>query len=295
MLFDTKAIRVSIQKAVSEHIGRRWEVVAATDLARLASHPCAILSDGSYEVFAKYSDTANSVDQFETEVAGLRLLTERGGIRTPEFVAIASAPSGSILILEAVQAVPRGPKQWRQIGRMLAQLHRANGSYFGLERHCYFGPLHQDNTPLGNWPEFLAQRRLLPGLRLAIDSGNMPLDLALRIEQLITRLPTLCGPEVAPVLIHGDAQQNNFISTSYGAVAVDPAAYYGHPEMDLAFVDYFQPVPDDLFAGYQETTAIDRGFWERRELWRVWGYLGWAAVGYTAGFSALTRAVDRYL
>ncbi len=65
---------------------------------------------------------------------------------------------------------------------------------------------------------------------------------------------------------HGDAQQNNFISTDRGAVVIDPAVYYGNPEMDLAYVDYFQAVPDDVLDGYRDELPIDAGFRERRDL-----------------------------
>jgi len=50
------------------------------------------------------------------------------------------------------------------------------------------------------------------------------------------RLPDLAGPEPRPALLHGDAQQNNFVSTAAGAVVIDAAPYFGHPEADLALV-----------------------------------------------------------
>jgi len=78
-------------------------------------------------------------------------------------------------------------------------------------------------------------------------------------------------------------------------VVIDPAVYYGHPEMDLASIDYFQAVPDDVLAGYQEELPIDPGFWERRDLWRVWGYLGCVAVEGSGYLGKLTEAVQKYL
>jgi fructosamine-3-kinase len=59
---------------------------------------------------------------------------------------------------------------------------------------------------------------------------------------------------------------------------IDAAPYFGHPEADLALVDYFQPVPDDLFAGYREIAPVDPGFPDRRELWRLAAYLAVIAV-----------------
>ncbi|HUS61939.1 MAG TPA: fructosamine kinase family protein, partial [Acidimicrobiales bacterium] len=77
------------------------------------------------------------------------------------------------------------------------------------------------------------------------------------------------GPEPQPTLLHGDAQHNNFVSTGTGAIVVDVAPYFGHPEIDLAFIDYFHPVPDDVFDAYRSVAPIDAGFAQRRGLWRI--------------------------
>jgi fructosamine-3-kinase len=50
---------------------------------------------------------------------------------------------------------------------------------------------------------------------------------------------------------------------------IDAAPYFGHPEIDLAMPDFFQPVPADALTAYREITPIDPGFPERRELWRL--------------------------
>jgi fructosamine-3-kinase len=46
----------------------------------------------------------------------------------------------------------------------------------------------------------------------------------------------------------------------------------------LALVDYFQPVPDELFREYRDIAPVDRGFAGRRELWRLPAYLAIVAV-----------------
>jgi len=294
-------LRSLIEGAVSTHIGRRWTIQAVRDMHDFACHPSAILSGEGYSVFAKYSDAADGIKQFEVELAGLRLLRERAGVLIPDPIGIIPAPEGSvlpggsILVMQTVPAVERGPRQWREIGQMLARIHRVTGADFGLETNGYFGPLPQDNTTMCDWPAFYAKRRIFPGLKLAVDSGNLPVELARQVERLIVRLPELCGPEVAPTLLHGDAQQNNFISSAQGAYVIDPAAYYGHPEMDLAYIDYFEPVPQDVFDGYREELPIDPGFEERRDLWRVWGYLAAVTVEGAGHLFRLEGALRKYL
>ena len=72
---------------------------------------------------------------------------------------------------------------------------------------------------------------------------------------------------------------------------VDAAPYFGHPELDLALLGYFHPVPQYVFAGYTELRPIGDGFPQRRELWRLFAYLAvLSATGGTAlGRQFLTR------
>jgi len=124
-------------------------------------------------------------------------------------------------------------------------------------------------------------------LRLAVDSGYLPAGLARGVERVVAQLPALCGPDPVPALLHGDAQQNNFVSTADGTVVVDVAPYFGHPEADLALVDIYSPVDPELFRAYAESAPLDPGFAGRRELWRLPGYLAAIAV---AGANAFGRS-----
>ena len=292
----SEPLRTPLEQFVSEHTGRKWTIAEARDMAEFACHPAAILSDGSYSVFAKFSEAANGLEQFEIELAGLRFLSERSGVLIPSPVGILQVAGGSILVLETVQAVERGPRHWRQIGQALGRIHQNKGERMGLDRNGYIGPIPMDNTPADNWAAFYTERRLLPLFRLAIDSGNLPADMARQVELVASRIPRLAGPEPIPTLLHGDAQQNNFISTERGAVMIDPAMYYGNPEMDLAFIGMWQgPIPEDVFEAYQEEQPIEPDFQERIDLWRIWGYLAGVALEGPIHLPRLSGAVRKYL
>ena len=295
MKLTNDLLRIPLERFISNQLKHQWSVKISRDMADFACHPAAILSDGTFSVFAKFSQATNGAEQFEIEIASLRLLAKKSGVLIPAPVGIIPAGNGTILILEAVQSVERTPHHWRQIGQALARINKVKSNKFGLETHGYFGPLFQDNTPMNDWSTFYAERRLIPGMKLAVDSGNLPSSLAKKLERIISRLPDLCGQQVIPSLLHGDAQQNNFISSDTGVFVVDPAVYFGNPEMDLAYIDYFQPVPNDVFEGYQEVLPIDSGFWERRHLWRIWGYLAAVTVEGAGYFGKLTEAVQRYV
>ena len=115
----------------------------------------------------------------------------------------------------------------------------------------------------------------------------------------MARLPVLCGPDPVPALLHGDAQQNNFISTPDGAAVIDAAPYFGHPEADLALVECYHPAGPELLRAYARLAPLDPGFPGRRELWRVPVYLAAITVLGASPFGRsflprLAAAVRRY-
>jgi fructosamine-3-kinase len=291
------AVLAAIERAATAHRGGRWVSQGFTSLDDRASHPSGILHGTPFSVFAKLSPAADAREQFTAELAGLRLLHQAARVAVPVPVAsgLAESPAGALLLYEALPERPpaaREPRDWRAIGRVLAALHQAGHERFGLDGpRGFFGPLPQDNRPVpaNRWADFYRERRLLPMLRAAVDAGHLPSALAAGVEEVATRLPVLAGPEPRPSLLHGDAQQNNFVSTAAGAVVIDPAPYFGHPEADLALVDYFQPVPDEVFDAYRDIAPIDQGFAGRRELWRLPAYLAVAAVDGPGSFGRRYR------
>jgi fructosamine-3-kinase len=291
----SKPLRTPLEEIVSEYKGREWRVRSAKDMSDLACHDCAVLSDDSFAVFAKYSEDIEASKQFEIELAGLQYLSRSAGVMIPTPIGIVPVEKGSLLIMEALNAVERTPIQWRQIGSTLARIHRLKSDHCGFQTNGFLGPLFQDNTPTPDWPTFYGERRIWPRLREAIDSGNMPSSVASQVEKLIQRLPELSGRDTSHSLLHGDAQQNNFISTAHGTFVIDPAVYYGNPEIDIARIDCFQPAPDDVFDAYREEMPINPGFFERRNLWRVSIYLAAVAIEGPMHLSRLTSALQGYL
>jgi protein-ribulosamine 3-kinase len=302
-----QAVVAAVESAATRHRGRQWSCAGFTDLRDRAAHPCGIFHGSPFSVFAKLSAAATGQDEFTAELAGLRLIAQRARVSVPVPVAtgIAATERGWLLLSEALPehaGRARTHDDFLAIGVTLASVHQVHGDQFGLpDFNGFFGPIRQDNRPVEtpSWADFYAERRVEPMLRLACDSGQLPGRLKAGVERTLARLPELGGTEPAPSLLHGDAQQNNFLCTPAGAVVIDAAPYFGHPELDLALLDYFEPVPEAVFDGYRRIVPIDTGFADRRELWRIFGYLAIIACDgrnpFGRGFiTRLTEAIDRY-
>ena len=287
--------RDQIEASVSDHLGRAYCISEIQDLAGKASHPSAVLSDGEFGVFAKLGRGPNAAEQFRCEAEGLSAISEIVDVLTPTVIGYFLIPNGALLVLKAVKIVVRTKTEWEEAGHSLARLHSAKGPRFGFDEDSYWGNFRQDNRPLDSWNTFFWERWIEPRIECGLDDGHLTVDLAQEVERLGHRLESVCGPHVEPSLVHGDAHQNNILSTPEGPVFVDPNVHFGHPELDLAFVDYFQPVPEALFSAYAEILPIDEDFHDRREFWRMPFYLAMVEADGVIPHDRIRAVLDRFL
>jgi len=147
-----------------------------------------------------------------------------------------------------------------------------------------------------SWTDVYANLRVLPVARLAADRGALPAGAMRTVDLLCDRLPELAGPAERPSRLHGDLWAGNVISDSSGVPhLIDPAAYGGHREVDLAMLRLFGGPGERCFAAYDEVHPLSDGHAERIALWQLFPILLHAAL-FGGGYGA--RAVQiarRYL
>ena len=150
---------------------------------------------------------------------------------------------------------------------LLADLHGISSEEYGLERDTRIGGLHQSNTRSESWVRFFAEQRLLPMGRQALDAGRLDSGTMARVEELAGKLDRWIAEPDAPSLLHGDVWSGNVLSDGRTITGfLDPAIYYGHPEVELAFVALFSTFGERFFSAYGERRPIGAGFMEERRL-----------------------------
>jgi protein-ribulosamine 3-kinase len=213
-------------------------------------------------------------DFFEKEAEGLRLLKSAGsGLRIPEVIA-AERPADNrpaFLLMEYIETGRSGDSF--AFGEKLADLHKNGANLFGLDHNNYIGSLPQSNRQHSRWSDFFHEERILPQLKMAIDSGRMNRNAISQWNSLAKQLDDLL-PCADPSLIHGDLWGGNYLfDTDGNAVLIDPAVYYGHPEMDLAFTKMFGGFSADFYEGYWTVTPSEPGFEERVPIYNLYPLL----------------------
>ena len=147
----------------------------------------------------------------------------------------------------------------------LAALHSLTAPRYGFEYDTLIGGLHQPNSWTTSWVEFFREQRLLYMANEAVRAGMLDLRTMHRIEMLATRLERFLFEPPQPALIHGDMWTTNILARD-GRITgfLDPAIYYGHEEIELAFSTLFGTFGDAFFARYRSLRPIAPGFFEER-------------------------------
>ncbi|MEO1644856.1 MAG: fructosamine kinase family protein [Chloroflexota bacterium] len=109
----------------------------------------------------------------------------------------------------------------------------------------------------------------------AYDAGKLPLGVRRRVEQFATQLDDFLFEPDEASLIHGDMWGGNVLAKD-GKIAgfIDPAIYYAHAEIELAFSTLFSTFGDAFFAVYNNLRPIEPDFFEvRRDIYNLYPLL----------------------
>ncbi len=252
------ALSAAALRAIHDACGRRptrWEELAGGMISRVLR----VDLEGGGAIVAKLGDGSHDLG---IEAWMLRYLRRKTRLPVPEVI----SAEPDLLLLEFIA----GQSGWndpslQDLAGLLTAFHAITASAYGMERDTLIGPLRQPNAPDQSWIGFFRERRLLHFLGVARDSGNLPPTLDERLLRLADRLDGLLIEPERPALIHGDIWRTNVI-THRGRVAalIDPALYYAHHEMELAYMTLFDGAGPAFFRAYHERSPIDSEFWTRR-------------------------------
>jgi fructosamine-3-kinase len=241
------------------------------------------LEDGARAFVKTRQDVAPG--EYEAEAAALAWLAEPGAVRVPAVL----GASDRVLALEWIDEGSLSAAGAEELGRGLADLHAAGADAFGGTAPLHIGRIELPNDPLPDWPEFYAECRLRP----LIAQAGLGSTGARAVERVCERIADLAGPPEPPARLHGDLWSGNVLAGADGcAWLIDPAAYGGHREVDLAMLRLFGSPSPRILAAYEEAGPLAAGHEERVGLWQLFPLLVHAAL-FGGHYGASVESIAR--
>ena len=242
----------------------------------------ADLPDGTRAFVKKRPDAPQG--EFASEAASLRWLGE--ATRVPEVLDAGE----DYLVLEWIDDERTDPEV---LGRGIAAMHEMGAPAHGAlppgtppPEELRLAGVVLPSHPTADWPRFYAEQRLAPLLpRAGLSSSGRK-----AVERVIERIDDLAGPPEPPARLHGDLWGGNVL----GNALVDPAAYGGHREVDLAMLKLFGNPGPRTFAAYDEAFPLAEGHEERVPLYQLFPLLIHAVL-FGGGYAGqVERAARRF-
>ncbi len=225
---------------------------------------------GGETVVAKFDD--GPAPKLATEAMMLRYLRQHSQLPVPAVLFSAD----HLLLMEFLPGGSRfSAKAQAHAAELLAALHDVSVPLYGFEQETLIGGLPQPNEWMHNWLDFFRERRVMHMAEEAAAHGRLPVNYLGRLENFCARLDQWLLEPARPSLLHGDVWTTNVLAVGDRITGfVDPAIYYGHPEIELAFTTLFGTFGEPFFKRYQELRPLPAGFFEtRRDIYNLYPLL----------------------
>ena len=297
-----KMLTTSLEEAIHSVFGSERSVSGknAVSGGDINEAYCLTLDDGT-PVFMK-SNAPQCLPNFQAEAEGLEAIRRTGAIGVPKVLALGRESRFSFLLLEYASGRRQADNYWEVFAQELAAMHQAvpadkdqsfYESFYGFSHDNWIGETVQKNTKHKTWISFFRDCRLKPQMEAAeryFSAGDRK-----RAQWLLDHLDRYLIEPARPSLVHGDLWAGNLITGNDGkGWLIDPAVYYGHPEVDIAMTQLFGGFSGRFYECYKEAGKMEPGYADRRDLYNLYQLLNHLNMFGSGYLGSVRRILSRY-
>ena len=168
-------------------------------------------------------------------------------------------------------------------------MHAVPQETYGFAGDNFIGATPQKNESRSTFLAFFRDCRLEPQFAMAdryFSAGDRK-----QIRKLLDHIDHYYIEPTHPSLLHGDLWSGNHMTGDDGkAWLIDPAAYIGHPEADLAMTELFGRCPQAFYDAYEEVSPLQPGYAERKDFYNLYQLLNHLNL-FGSGYLSSVRSI----
>ena len=228
-----------------------------------------ITLDNNKSLVAKYYIIENKkFNSIESETKSLLYLLKK----FPHTFPSVKYFSKDLLIMDYIEHNNIKDENYQYIlAKEILKLHSINNKNYGFEFDSQIGGLKQDNSYSSNWVKFFSEQRLNMIFELINTNSSMPSDTNKLVEKLLRDLENRIPKDPKSCLLHGDLWEGNilFYNNNFAGF-IDPGIYFGHNELELAYLTWFKYVDDTFLKIYSNTINIHKSYFDYEPIYQLY-------------------------
>ena len=252
-----------------------------------------LVKTSSDRLFCKYLQNPFALDMLRSERDGLNAIRNTGAIKTPEVYYCEKTEAGIVLLMEYIESRRPSTSDMYTFGTQLGLMHKETDPEFGWESDNYIGSLKQANNKHNRWVDFYVEERLEPQLQMAKNKGLLS-ETELPLREVMKNSLKEITSEIKPSLLHGDLWSGNYLISSEGVPClIDPAAYFGHGEIDIAMSRLFGGFHDSFYQAYEKVLPSQGPVNDRLKVYQLYYllvHLNLFGSSYYSGVKAILKS-----
>ena len=157
------------------------------------------------------------------------------------------------------------------LAKEILKIHTISNNECGFNFDAQIGGLQQSNRFELNWVEFFLNKRLNMIFEKINKDNSMPHTINKKIEKLMKNIGNYLPKKTNISLLHGDLWSGNILFND-GKLAglIDPGIYFGHNELEIAYLTWFKFVDNKFLNFYSNILNIDKYFYKYEPIYQLY-------------------------
>ena len=157
------------------------------------------------------------------------------------------------------------------LAKEILKIHSVTNDKYGFDFDAQIGGLKQSNTYELNWIDFFTNKRLSMIFEKINKDNPMPKSINQKIEKLMRDMKNHLPRQPNISLLHGDLWEGNILFKD-GELAglIDPGIYFGHHELEIAYLTWFKFVDEIFLDFYSNFIKIDKYFIKYEPIYQLY-------------------------
>ena len=145
----------------------------------------------------------------------------------------------------------------------IIQMHTVSNNQYGFDFNTQIGALRQKNNFQNSWVDFYTNNRLNDILEITNKKENLGKKINNKIFLILKNMKNLIPSNPNPLLLHGDLWEGNILFNKKKFVGfIDPGSFFGHNEMEVAYLRWFNPsfIDSKFLEKYNDKITLEKNY-----------------------------------